>query len=86
MEVILKQSYLRDNLQGYVTLQFRPSEGMIIDLVSWKFWAPHPLHNIRQFTPLSVAKTESDYLCKRISINVILAEPYCDIDNYWGKK
>ena len=24
-------------LQGYVTLKFRPSERMIIDLVSWKF-------------------------------------------------
>ena len=32
-----KQKLLKDNLQGYATLQFRPSERMIIDLVSRKF-------------------------------------------------
>ena len=36
------RNYVRDNLQGCVTLQFRPSERMIIDLISRKFRALHP--------------------------------------------
>ena len=32
-----KQKSLRDNLQGYVTLKFRPSERVIIDLINRKF-------------------------------------------------
>ena len=31
------RNYLRDNLQGYVTLKFRPSKRMMIDLVSRTF-------------------------------------------------
>ena len=31
------RNYLRENLQGYVTLKFRPSERMMIDLVIRKY-------------------------------------------------